>query len=335
MADVPGRFGQHRNRTRGGDRPTEAPTAAWTLTTGDELQGDPVIVDDTVLAGSWDGKLYAVSLSSGDELWTYDTGDALSVPVAVAAGVAFVGNHTTVAALDVESGDPYWTTSIDSPVRGGPAVADGTLYVPTSDHLLALSATDGTRQWHVRTAGPVESTPRVTDDTVYFTSRDGNVYVVGTDGELRWQKFISTRGGVPSPTVVDGVVYLGWGDGILYAFDATDGTELWTDRTGGSETVAVSDGVAYVASYPLKAIDTDTRDYRWTVDDPSRLPSNFTVGTERVYLGTGEARVFAYDRDTGRKQWQFQGNYEVQTSVAIADGRLVYGDEFGNLIALA
>ena len=315
--------------------PAETPAVEWTLTTGDELGGDPVIVDDTVLAGSWDAKLYAASLSSGDELWSYETDDAVLVPVAVASGVVFVGNHTTVAALDIESGTPYWTTSIDGRVRGGPAVADGTLYVPTTDQLLALSATDGTRQWHVRTGGPVESTPRVTDDSVYFTSLDGNVYAVGTDGELRWQEFISTRGGVPSPTVVDGVVYLGWGDGKLYAFDAADGTELWTDRTGGAETIAVSDGVAYVATYPLKAIDTDARDYRWTVDEPPERPNSFTAGTERVYLGTREGKVFAYDRDTGREQWQYQGNYAVQTSVAIADGRLVYGDEFGNLVALA
>jgi outer membrane protein assembly factor BamB len=54
-----------------------------------------------------------------------------------------------------------------------------------------------------------------------------------------------------------------------------------------------------------------------------------------VYVGTDEARVFAYDRETGDQRWQCQNNYEVVTSAAIADGRLVYGDEFGNLVCLS
>lgn len=50
--------------------PAGEPTVAWTVTTGDELWGDPIIVDGTV----------------------------------------FVGTHQTVTALDIESGGPISST---------------------------------------------------------------------------------------------------------------------------------------------------------------------------------------------------------------------------------
>jgi outer membrane protein assembly factor BamB len=314
--------------------PSAEPDEAWTVAAEDELWGDPVIFDGTVLAGSWDGSLYAVSLSSGELLWTYETGGAHSSPVAVVSGTVFVGAGQTVAALDIESGQQYWSRSLDQTVRGGPVVADETLYVPTSGNLTGLSAVTGDTEWTFRTGGPVESPPHVTDESVYFTSNDGNLYAVSPDGEKRWQKFVSSSGGFPSPTVQGGTIYFGWGDGVMYALDTSDGSELWTDKAGGSETVAVSGGTVYLAGYPLKAIDAETQETEWTTEAPEGLPTDFTVGTDRVYLGSDEAKVVAYDRESGEQQWSRQGNYEVTTSVAIADEMLVYGDEFGNIVAL-
>lgn len=101
--------------------PTEEPSVEWTVTADDEVWGDPIIVEDTVLAGSWDNHLYAVSLSSGDLLWSHDTGGSLSYPAAAVSKMVFVGGGTEVAALDLETGEPYWTAEVESRVRGGPS----------------------------------------------------------------------------------------------------------------------------------------------------------------------------------------------------------------------
>lgn len=315
--------------------PSEDPSVAWTVTADDEVWGDPVIVDDTVLAGSWDNTLYAVSLSSGEKRWTYETMGSISYPAAVASDTVLIGGGEKVAALDIETGEAYWTNTIGARVRGGPVVADGRIYVPTSEKLVALEAHTGEQTWQVRTGGPVASTPHATEEHIYFTSADGNIYAVDTDGEIAWQEFVSSSGGFPSPTMVDGTVFFGWGDGTMYALDSADGTQLWTDIAGGAEVIAVADGIVYIASIPLNAINAETQEEYWTTEEPEGIPTNFSVGTDRVYLGTDEARILAYDRKTGDEQWRYQGNYEVSTSVAIADGHLVYGDEFGNITALS
>lgn len=53
-----------------------------------------------------------------------------------------------------------------------------------------------------------------------------------------------------SPTVANGVVYIGSDDGKLYAFDARTGMRRWTALTGKGifSSPAVADGVVYVGS---------------------------------------------------------------------------------------
>lgn len=301
---------------------------------GRRTTGRPCFVDGTVLATSWDGYLYAISLSSGEQLWRYESGSA-TAPVAVASNTVFVAGSKGAAALDLESGEPYWTTDVSVFTDGGPTVADGTLYVPGNEQLVALSATSGEERWTVRTAAGVGSTPHATEDAVYFASKDDNIYAASTDGEHLWQKRISSQGGIPAPTVVDGVVYFAWGDGVLYALDAADGTELWRSTAGGRETIAIKGGIAYIAGYPLRAVALDSQEPVWTAGRPEDIPTNFTVGTERAYFATWDAQVYCHDRETGNPVWEYQDAYQVTTSVAIADGRLVYGDEFGNLTCLS
>ena len=53
-----------------------------------------------------------------------------------------------------------------------------------------------------------------------------------------------------SPTVANGVIYVGSYDGKIYAFDAKTGTDLWSFATGARITSSpiVLDGILYVGS---------------------------------------------------------------------------------------
>ena len=70
-----------------------------------------------------------------------------------------------------------------------------------------------------------------------------------TLNELVWK--FKTDGMVKSsPAVADGVVYVGSGDGRLYALDARTGEEKWSFKTDGgvASSPAVAGGVVYFGS---------------------------------------------------------------------------------------
>jgi outer membrane protein assembly factor BamB len=83
------------------------------------------------------------------------------------------------------------------------------------------------------------------------------------EGTETWA--FETKGVGTSPAVVDGTVYVGSGffpdeDGIVYALDASDGTEQWTLQTSrgmGQTSPAVVDGTVYLPGAHLYAVGSE------------------------------------------------------------------------------
>ena len=95
---------------------------------------------------------------------------------------------------------------------------------------------------------------------------------------------IDPLAGPEGPSGPDGIVYIGGRDGNLYAFDATNGTPLWNEATGGTidSAPAVANGVVYVGCSNL-------------LEPPS--------GSQ-----TCTASVFAFDDQTGGQLWSATAN---------------------------
>jgi polyvinyl alcohol dehydrogenase (cytochrome) len=160
-----------------------------------------------------------------------------------------------------------------------------------------------------------------------------------TVSQLGVQWFFSTGGGTAvvsaSPSVVDGVVYVGAWNGTMYALDAFSGQPLWTfniddpnpeDRGGfpGIQASAtVVNGVVYfgAADANVYALDALTGALKWkhSVGDPdpnvegAHVWSSPAVFNGKVYVGKSSHRdapcvrgnVMALDAETGAQVWQF------------------------------
>jgi polyvinyl alcohol dehydrogenase (cytochrome) len=172
------------------------------------------------------------------QAWKFDVsdGDFTGTPV-VKDGRVYVGsNGGVVRALDVGSGRQLWRTTVDGPVNGSLAVADGMVFVPVA------TVGDGA---HV---GP--SVAAMDEST----------------GQLKWQTTIDTQKGSDvfgSPTVADGVVYIGVSGfngenndpnvavrGGIVALSADDGTVRW-------HTYTVAPGHDGGAVWSTPAVDLD------------------------------------------------------------------------------
>jgi outer membrane protein assembly factor BamB len=125
-------------------------------------------------------------------------------------------------------------------------------------------------------------------------------------GEQRWA-FATGDTVTSSPVVSGGVVYVGSGDHLLYAVDASTGAERWAFRTRDSvdASAAVAGDAVYVGSvdYNLYAVDAASGSQRWTFPTESGVYSSPAVAGGLVYFGSTDYHLYAVEAATGTKRW--------------------------------
>lgn len=188
-----------------------------------------------------------------------------------------------VVALDVADGKTLWTT----PVSGGVDAearfdaAHQQVYVGTDDGLVyALSPGDGHIRWSYRGKGAVERPPELGGDAVYVTSAAERIVALDPrKGTVIWQYEREapegfTIHGHSGPRLHRGVVYTGFSDGFLVAFNAGTGDLMWARSLAAaseqyvdvdSTPAPVGEDLLVAASYSggLYALATSNGDVRW------------------------------------------------------------------------
>lgn len=146
-----------------------------------------------------------------------------------------------------------------------------------------------------------------------------------------------------SPTVVDGVVYIGSDDHSLYAFNAVTGDLIWSYMAGREirSSPAVADGVVYFGSddYNIYALDAGTGDLIWNFTTEQVARSSPAVADGVVYVAEGPHKILALDASNGALLWNSTRSSSpwpvgyVTSSPAIADGMVYVGSYDQNLYA--
>lgn len=153
-------------------------------------------------------------------------------------------------------------------------------------------------------------------------------------GEIAWT-FTEPEGSVwSSPTVVDGVAYVGDNEGNLWAVDAATGDELWQFDEAGDwvqSSPVVVDGTVYIGEgggtdtedwdYAVYAIDAGSGEEEWRFDDlQGRATGSLAVTDGTVYAGTDSVSLYGINAATGGKQWEQTTSNHVRDSPTAHDG---------------
>src|ERR1043166_4827626 len=148
--------------------------------------------------------------------------------------------------------------------------------------------------WSFKTGGPVKSSPVVADGTVFVGSGDGNLYALGLADGKKTWDFKTTAPVDAPPLFVQGKIFVGNVDGILYAFTARDGKPLWKYKTDDK----ILGSANVIAS------------------------SN---GVLRLLVDSYDSRLHCVDAEPGKSNWVFEtGNY-INGSPAVAGGVTAFG----------
>lgn len=314
------------------------------------------------------------------QLWTYEAGDSIESSAAIVGGTVFIGSQKgDLVALSLENGSVYWKFSTGAAIgESSPAYSNGVVYIgDLNGWLNALNAVDGRKIWAFKTNGEIKSSPVVVGNQVLIGSYDENLYSLSArTGKLLWK--FKTNGPVHStPSVANGMAFIAGCDELFRAIRIEDGKEVFNVSSGAytGASPALRDGSAFYGTfdnevlgvnlaqkqivwryehpqrkfpfYSSAAVTSDRvviggRDKMvhgltlqgkavWTFATRARVESSPAIAGGRVYVGSNDGRFYVLGLNDGTKLWEFDAGAPLSASPAIANGRIVIGSQDGRL----
>lgn len=290
---------------------------------GSFAYSSPTYKDGIIYEGSIDNYVYAINSLDGSLIWkqlvatTGIESDAICVDSTVYVGT----NDDYMLALDAITGNERWRFQTGSNISSSPLASGDTLFFGSSDsYFYALNRQSGSLLWKFNAGDMINQCgASLIDGILYFGSRNGSVYAVDAKSGNQVWEFQS--GGMSfemsSPTVKDGVVYIGgWYNvpafslaGSVYAINAATGSLIWEkmQNTGFSSSPYVVDGKLYITGDDLNitALNTSDGSLIWKKEI---LPNSASavVAHGIVYVGgCGTGYIYALDANTGNEIWKF------------------------------
>jgi len=314
------------------------------------------------------------------QLWTYDAGDSIESSAAIVGGTVFVGSQKgELVALNLETGGVFWKFTTNSPIgESSPAYSAGVVYIGHLDGWLnAINASDGRKLWAYKTGSEIKSSPVVAGDRVLIGSYDQHLYCLSTrDGSVLWK--FKTNGPVHATPAISGdLAFIAGCDEVFRAIRISDGKEVFSvssdSYTGASP--AVRGGAAFYGTFGNEVLMVSLNERRigwryqhprlkfpfyssaavtanmvviggrdkmvhgisssgkavWTFATRARVESSPAIAGGRVFVGSNDGRFYVLSLSNGAKLWEFNAGAPLSASPAIASGRIVIGSQDGRL----
>jgi outer membrane protein assembly factor BamB len=344
---------------------------AWSYLTGGMVFSSPAQLDtvtyskgvttahfDTYFA-SFDSSIYDVDGVAGTEKWHYATNGFVTTSPVVSNGSVFVGSSDDyLYALNASTGVLEWSFPTYGSVFSSPAVAGGNIYFGSNDfNIYALNAGNGAYVWNFTATNTVGASPAVSNGTVYIADDNANVYALnaasgaqiwsdnltyscstGTIRQARPPQYVGSLT-VTSPAVSDGVVFIGYNNGI-YALHGETGATIWSSQLsdqscGVPSSPAVANGILYAGSQDnnVYALNARTGTILWNYTTGGPVGSSPAVANGVVYVGSDDGNLYALNAATGALLWNFPTGSSIVSSPTISNGTLYVGSDDGNLYA--
>ena len=216
--------------------------------------------------------LVALGRETGLVEWTRTID--ITDPVVVGQAILFAVSRGRIRALDVVTGEDLWSVAVDETITA-PLVWDSGWLIAITEpgDVLAFRASDGALMWRCALGAPSPH-PAVPggDKALYFTLADGRVVALELErGQTLWEQMLP--GTLSEPAAARDRVFVGSTDNFLYALDADTGSLSWKWRNGGDVIGAAADGdVVYLASLDnvIRAVNRGNGNQRWLQSTSTR-----------------------------------------------------------------
>jgi len=283
------------------------------------FHSSPVLSGDMLYFGSDSGKIHAVNIATGKEIWNHSTGSSAWASPLVVGDAVFIGSM------------------------------DGNMY--------ALDKMDGSLRWYFAANDSIVSSAKYANGVVVFGSHDGNVYFVDGNTGLQVIPPFVTGGQIwDTPAIVNDTAIIGSNDGNVYRLYLSNATKMWNFTLSSApsgfvkySSPAVEGGRVFIGSddHYAYAIDLETGNLVWKFQSGNFIYSSPGVHGGRVFVHSTDGNLYALPFDdpdhdgnisTGEVIWQFHtgdgGGGEGGSSPAIADGKVLVAARNGDFFII-
>lgn len=210
---------------------------------------------------------------------------------------------------------PLWRTGLGGAIYASAAVNGELGYVGNTDGVMtAVDLRDGRPVWSFAAGRAIHGEALVNGDALYFACDNGQLFKLDrATGKETWRYALGDAGiarvlpnpfvfdydhAGPRPTLADGVLYVGSGDGSMHAVDAARGERRWRFQAEG------------------------------------KVRGSAAIRGDMLVFGTVGSRVYALDRATGAQRWRHETLGAVTGAPVFAGEHVIVGHRGSRLEAL-
>ncbi|MEW6607305.1 MAG: PQQ-binding-like beta-propeller repeat protein [bacterium] len=327
----------------------------WEFDTRSHIHSSPVIQEDILYCGVASGFMYALDITTGRRLWSFDT----------SSGILYDKNGV---AVEYEN---YKLNRGGCCIQSNPIISNNCLYFTVLNaennpqrftYLYRLDTMTGSPQWLSPTLISdgygredyiwCNSSPVIFKDTCYVGSVEGKLYAINIDSGKIIDNYSTSGSIISSPLIKDEIIYFGSNDGKLRALKILRSGKLelkWAYPWTGSlepirckPTIFANKVYFTAGKYYIYAVDIQSEELSWAYDTSEINISHFDIlsspviqvtfnGEKLIHFGTGEGVAICLKEDNNEVELKWRRNLgvKIESSPVISDGIIYYGVKSG------
>lgn len=270
----------------------------------------------------------------------------------VSEDLIFQGNNLgSFLALDRKSGRIKWRKEFKGGVEAGASLFKNQIFVAANDGTVSsLNAKNGDQIWSFSSSSENVSIPVLDSTTglLYFQNSQNLVFCLEADtGRQVWvyskpDNTLMTIRGSSTPTVANGLVFVGFSEGSFVALNAKTGQVAWEQvlnrnkkfKDVDAQAVVVSPTVVVVSGYDdrVYALTQNQGQIVWSYNAGSY--SSVTLDEKFIYVSTSDSRFLKLNAETGELVWKVENIKGLATQAAVTPEHVVFGESQGSILFL-
>lgn len=157
--------------------------------------------------------------------------------------------------------------------------------------------------------------------------------------DVRW-KFKFEEEIRSTPTVHQGLLFVGSYDNNLWALNIENGQLRWKFPTDGgvatTPAIAEEENLVIAGSndFSLYAVDIRSGRQNWKLTTQGPIRCSPTVAHGHVFFGSDDHKFYAVRVATGRAAWKYDAGSPIRSSPALTDEVIIFGTDLGDVFAL-